>query len=195
MKIRQEFEVSGLIEFIREYTNSSDIYKKIDNKIVLDLELTKNDLAIYLAIVKHSSFKKGFMQRIHHVAIQNITGITQSNQVRSIKKLEDKKYITTSKVLGCTTGYSINMNPSKYLIVKMEQLNSSSSVIKHIRTLRGIVLSSGNNRIPSFKASEKKCNGKLSLKEWREIKKEYNDVFERELEEQDITNYLKLNNL
>ena len=89
-KYREEYEYSYLFQFIRDsWIGEGDIYKKIDFEVILDPDLSINDLSIYMAIVKFSSYKD-FYQKIPHQAITRTTGIRQDDQSRSIKKIKEK---------------------------------------------------------------------------------------------------------
>lgn len=190
-KEREEYEYSPLIQFIKvDWINNTSIYKKIDLDIILDSELTINDLSIYLAIVKSSSFKNYFKE-ISHKNISNICGVIQSDQIRSTQKLKEKGYIKVICSDGNSNSYKIDVNPSKYIPLRLEQFDGLLQKKIYIRRLRGLALSYGNNIIPNFKTALNKFNGKLTRVEFKKIKKTYYYDNDRNLEI-DIDNYLKL---
>ncbi|MCK0109545.1 hypothetical protein MWU58_09585 [Flavobacteriaceae bacterium S0825] len=189
-KTREEYEYSPLFIFIQEdWFQENELYKKIDIEIFLDCDLTINDLAIYLAIVRYSSFED-FYQNIPNQLITGLTGITQTNQSRSVKKLADKGYIEYIHS-DYSNRYKVEVNPKKYLKVKLEQFNGLKYKTEYVRRLKGLILSNCGNCITTYKTSNKRCNNKLTRAEYKKIKKIYNDNENTDYENS-VSNYIKL---
>lgn len=143
-------------------------YKKVDINIILDTSLTKNDLAIYLAILKNVNFDDTFT-KITNKDITKITGIAQCKQGISIDKLITKGYIYSRLGDNCIE-YIVMGIEDKFIKLPLEYFDGLKSNVKSfVRTLRYLSLSKGNDKLPSFKI----CNThtKISREEYRELKK------------------------
>tara|TARA_R110002050_G_C8865007_1_gene507708 strand:- start:112 stop:744 length:633 start_codon:yes stop_codon:yes gene_type:complete len=157
---------SEFFSYIKEEViNSEEIYKRLDYQIVFDNRLTKTDLAIYLAILKESSFKDMF-KHISHKVITEITGVAQPNQARAIDKLEELGYIEIQTGQG--KEYKVNIPASNFLALSLESFDGLYKNVKnYIRNLKSLMLSNGNNKVPSIETCRKKL-GKLNFREYKE---------------------------
>ena len=130
------------------YVTDKEKYKKLDRQIILDAELSKNDLAIYLAILKSVNYDETFT-KVTHKNITNITGIAQPNQGKSLNKLQDKGYIYSQLGDNCIE-YVLGSASKKYIRLPLSYFSGLKHDVKsYTRKLRYISLSNGNNVLPT----------------------------------------------
>jgi len=182
-------KMSPLFEYFKEEIKNTDtgIYKNLEHKIVLDPRVSKNELAIYLSILKESSFNGAF-KAISHKVITNTTGILQPNQGKLIDKLESLGYIELR--FNESREYKIVSSGEPHLPMKLEHFNGIKGDIKnYVNKLRVVILSNGNDKIPSYK----KCLdslGKWSRRQHGEIVSSFDGMLDVEIYES-----LKLGNV
>ena len=160
-----------LYEHITEVTQGVH-YKKINKEVILDGELSWNDLGIYLALQFACSFEKKEQElwtSISNKKITQISGIEQKRQHLSLSKLEKKGYI--ERRLG-RYGYEyktiiISKNYLRLPLCHLEGLKKD--VRSYVRKLRYITLSNGNNILPSLKTCQ--SNMKITKPEFYILKK------------------------
>jgi len=155
-----------LYDRIEEVTQGQK-YKKVDERIILDEELSVNDKAVYLAILFGTSFD-GKPQEIGHKRITKITGIAQNNQHMSIKRLESKLYINVS---SGEYGYAYTENrPKNFLKLPLKAFECIAGDRRnYILRLMYIMLSDGNDQLPTFKTCKEKLP-KLNRQKYRQLK-------------------------
>ncbi|MBO6881450.1 hypothetical protein [Winogradskyella sp.] len=173
----------------REWNKPETFFKKIDYDVILNGSLSINDKAVYLAILRYISFTKTYKTKIASSQIEDITGIIQQNQTKSIKKLMDVGVIS---VFGSRfeNTFLLTKEPKTFLPIKLEQFEGIKYYRKnYIRRLTGIMLSNGNNQIPTYRTCLKKM-GKLTVRELQKIKSIYNGEYE--FDDIDIENYKRL---
>lgn len=142
-------------------------YKKVCKDIVLDTELSKNDLAIYLAILRCTNFDNTYT-KITGAMITSITGIAQPNQRKSLSKLEDKGYIFWQ---GVDSGieYVLGDISKRYIRLPLEYFGGlRNDINNYVRKLRYLSLSSGNDGLPKLSTCNRQT--KISREEYRILK-------------------------
>ena len=176
---KEEYEYSIFFQFLNEYFRELK-YKKIDKEVILDFSLSKRDLSIYLAIVHESSFSRDWREISHH-SIMNLTGVSQPNQSVAIKRLLEKNYLEVREG-NKYNQYKIKRNPKKYFRLGLEQFEGLKNYKLFTRRLRTLVLSNGNENIPSLKRCKEICN-KITYKERRAIELLYHNYdFKQEID-------------
>ena len=154
-------------------------YKKVDTDIILDTELTKNDLAIYLAILRYVDYN-GEHTKITGKIITSITGVAQCAQGKSIEKLTTKGYIYSQIGDNCVE-YIVGDIGDKYMRLRLDHFSGLRDNVKDfVRKLRYLSLSQGNDRLPSKAICNKRTY--ISREEYK-ILKTYNDKSDVELYE------------
>lgn len=142
-------------------------YKKVDTDIILDTELSKNDLAVYLAILRCVSFD-GLHTKITNKYIKHYTGISQPNQVRSIDKLIDRGYIFRIESENCYK-YVIAELGDRFIKLRLDYFTNIREDVKgFVRKLRYLALSNGNNTLPKLSTCKQRTY--LSRDEYRFLK-------------------------
>lgn len=155
-----------LYEHIIDVTNERK-YKKIDIDVILDTELTKNDLAVYLAILRCVDYS-GLHTKITNKYITHYTGIKQQDQSRSIDKLLSKGYIYSQVGENCYEYIIADLGP-KYMRLRLDYFTNLKGNIKdYTRKLRYLSLSNGNNRLPKLSICNKRTY--LSREEYKVLK-------------------------
>ena len=141
-------------EHINEITTTNN-YKKVDIDIILDTELTKNDLAVYLAILRAVNFN-GNHTVITNKTITKYTGIKQDKQSRHIEKLMNKGYVYRMPSNGGYK-YIVGEISNRFIKVTLDGFNNlESNVIDYTRKLRYLALSDGNDQLPSKATVDKR---------------------------------------
>ena len=125
-------------------------YYKLDHKIILDNRLTRNDICIYVAILRVANFNNNFTQ-ISGDMIKTLTGIHKSKQGVSVDRLESLGYIEVE--LQFSKAYKIcDPNPKRFEMLKMKQVElMKQDKTQFVRSLKYLVLANGNNILPSIK--------------------------------------------
>lgn len=142
-------------------------YKKVDTDIILDTDLTKNDLAVYLAILRCVSYD-GLHTKITNKYITHYTGIAQCRQGKSIDKLLEKGYIFQQQGENCYE-YIIADISDKYMRLRLDYFTNLKGNIKdYTRKLRYLSLSNGNDRLPKLSACNKRTY--ISREEYKILK-------------------------
>lgn len=142
-------------------------YKKVCKDIVLDTELSKNDLAIYLAILRCTNFDNTYT-KITGAMITSITGIAQPNQRKSLSKLEEKGYIFWQGV-NSSIEYVLGDISKRYIRLPLNYFSGlKHDINNYVRKLRYLALSSGNDGLPKLATCNRHTN--ISREEYRILK-------------------------
>ena len=150
-----------------QYVTHRTKYKKVDTDIILDTELSKNDLAIYLAILRYVDFN-GQHTKITGKDITGITGIQQARQGKSLDKLILKGYIFSQVGVNCIE-YIVGDLGDKYTRLRLDYFDSLKTNVKDfVRKLRYISLSNGNDRLPPRAVCNQRTN--ITKEEYRILK-------------------------
>jgi len=183
----------GWLSKERSNRSQNELYKKVDYKVVLDGRLTTNDVAVYLSILKAISYTEGYKTKISSQYIKDSCGIVRQSQTKSLQRLNDAGYLEVTAGRYENAFTLKNLNPKHFLPIKLSQFDGLKNNKKeYVRRLRGIILSNGNNKIPSYKVCLKNI-GKLTIKEYRKIKSAYQIDNNSQLhEELDVHQYLSL---
>ena len=142
--------------------------KPIPHKVILDGDLTTNDLSIYIAI-QHGTNFDGTLKDLRSNRIESISGVIQPNQGRSLDKLETKGYIIRMASDNCYA-YSIPERDydEKFLVVSLDSMTALRDDMKdYTSKLKCLVLANGNTTLPSYKM----CKGYVSRYEYNQLKK------------------------
>lgn len=141
--------------------------KPIPYSIILDSELTRNDLAIYLA-VQHATNFNGTLKDLKSDRIEFISGVLQPNQGKSLDKLEAKGYILRMASDNCYA-YAIPEKDydEKFLVISLSSMTTMRRNVKeYISKLKCLVLANSNSTIPAYK----KCKQYVSRYEYKQLK-------------------------
>lgn len=144
-----------------------ELNKPIPHGVILDGELTTNDLAIYIAI-QHAANFDGTLKKLRSNRIEDISGVLQPNQGKSLDKLEAKGYILRVSSDNCYA-YSIPERDydEKFLVISLASMTTMRNDVKeYVSKLKCLVLANGNTTLPSYK----KCKEYVSRYEYRQLK-------------------------
>jgi hypothetical protein len=132
-------------------------YYKLDHKIILDKRLTRNDICIYIAIVRLANFEDDYTE-ITGATLKSVTGILESAQGISVDKLESLGYIEVE--LRFSKAYKItNSKPKRFEMLSAKQIKlMKEDKIQFIRSLKYLILANGNNMLPSIRACKLKTD-------------------------------------
>jgi uncharacterized phage protein (TIGR02220 family) len=151
-----EYEYSELyIHINRTIISNKDVkWRKGFFNAIFDNELTRNDLVVYLSILKENYFLDR-MRSIRQNKLVETTRIKQSNIGSHTSKLEEKGYIGMKE--GFNFSYSVKDKKVKFLPLTREHFKGLSINKKlYINTLRLIILSSGNDTLPPLENCKKR---------------------------------------
>jgi uncharacterized phage protein (TIGR02220 family) len=151
-----EYEYSELFIHIDRtiISNKGVKWRKGFFNAIFDNELTRNDLVVYLSILKENYFLDQ-MWSIRQNKLVETTRIKQSNIGLHTSKLVEKGYIDMKE--GFNFSYSVKEQNGKFLSLTKEHFKGLSINKKlYIDTLRLIVLSSGNDTLPPMKNCKKR---------------------------------------
>ena len=154
-------------------------HNRVYIQAILDPNMDTRSLAIYLALVKMCKYKtadKSKQQyRISSSNIQEVTGIVNSNQVKSIKKLISLGYITRSDKRS-KGGYKysvLQIKKAQFLALSDDDFNELSNDRDQFRSLLTLLaLSNGNDNLPTIEEASKKLKCKrMSSSKYDKLKK------------------------
>ena len=153
-----------------DYIRRSEKNIPIPHMVLFDNELTKNDIAIYIAIKYSTNFDET-KTLVNHKKITKLTGILQPNQSQYIDRLESKRYIIRESsadgfeysVVGFGDGYKF----TTLSFTSVENMTNDTKLF--VNKLTYLALSSGNNRMPTYATCQDKL-GKLSRRRYKSIK-------------------------
>jgi uncharacterized phage protein (TIGR02220 family) len=151
-----EYEYSELFIHIDRtiISNKGVKWRKGFFNAIFDNELTRNDLVVYLSILKENYFLDQ-MWSIRQNKLVETTRIKQSNIGSHTSKLVEKGYIDMKE--GFNFFYSVKEQNGKFLSLTKEHFKGLSINKKlYIDTLRLIVLSSGNDTLPPMENCKKR---------------------------------------
>jgi uncharacterized phage protein (TIGR02220 family) len=151
-----EYEYSELFIHIDRtiLSNKGIKWRKGFFNAIFDNELTRNDLVVYLSILKENYFLDQ-MWSIRQNKLVETTRIKQSNIGSHTSKLEEKGYIDIKE--GFNFSYSVKEQNGKFLLLTQEHFKGLSINKKlYIDTLRLIILSSGNDTLPPLENCKKR---------------------------------------
>tara|TARA_R110000796_G_scaffold177095_1_gene293993 strand:- start:288 stop:944 length:657 start_codon:yes stop_codon:yes gene_type:complete len=155
------------------FTRTTEILNEEQNKpiphnVILDSDLTRNDLAIYLAIQYSTNFS-GTLRDVKSDKIETISGVLQPNQGKSLDILETKGYIIRMASDNCYA-YAIPEKEydEKFLILSLSSMATMRNDVKeYVSKLKCLVLANSNSTIPSYKM----CKEYVSRYEYIQLKK------------------------
>ena len=143
--------------------------KKVNVEVLLDTELTKGDVAIYLAIVRMSKANAEYT-KVTGRDIYKITGIQQPKQSVNIKNLLEKNYISRKK--SDNNGLEYKIMGVGTLKLRLDYFNGlHKNVISYVRRLRYIALTQGQDALPTYWHLNNRDNIKLSREEYRQLRR------------------------
>jgi len=163
---------------IQEVTGNKVKYKKIDIDVLLDPQLTKVEINIYLAILKLVNYN-GEFTRITNKEITRVSGIGQNKQYKYINKLIELGYIY-SEIMDGAYGYIIGEQSDKYIRLPLNYFNMKADKKEFVKKLKYLSLSNGNNTLPTYNTCYKKSY--LTREEYNLLKK-YNDTYDVDIYE------------
>lgn len=188
-KIKEEYEYSELYEYTMEHVMSEGKeWRKLYTPILFDTNLTLNDKSIYLALLSKvykighmakknkNSNKEEVYKGITQKELGEITSTHDCNVGRSIDRLIENKYITTKMKENTNTFHLLNMvkedgSKETFLPIPIDYFyNLSVNKKLFIDTIKVILLSYGNDRVPSMKSCQQRFE-LLSKKEYYRLKK------------------------
>tara|TARA_R110000737_G_scaffold243751_1_gene254796 strand:+ start:1780 stop:2421 length:642 start_codon:yes stop_codon:yes gene_type:complete len=146
---------------------TEELNKPIPHRVILDGDLTTNDLAIYLAI-QHGTNFDGTLSDLRSKRIENISGVLQPNQGKSIDVLEAKGYILRASSDNCYA-YAIPEREydEKFLVLPLSSMTKLRCDVKnYVSKLKCLVLANGNSTLPAYKS----CKDCVSRYEYRQLK-------------------------
>jgi uncharacterized phage protein (TIGR02220 family) len=129
-------------------------FRKLFHNVILDSTSTTNDIAIYLGILKENYYlnkNRWYSQK----RLGETTRIAQPNITKHVKELEIKGYIGFKT--GWKSSYSVKSQNNKFYPLTCEHFEGLGINKKiYIDTLRLIILSSGNDKLPPMKTCQKR---------------------------------------
>ena len=146
---------------------TEELNKPIPHKVILDGDLTTNDLSIYIAI-QHGTNFDGTLKDLRSDRIESISGVIQPNQGRSLDRLEAKGYILRVTSDNCYA-YAIPEKgyDEKFLVVSLNSMTTLRDDMKgYASKLKCLVLANGNSTLPAYKI----CKDYISRYEYRQLK-------------------------
>ena len=146
---------------------TEQLNKPIPHRVILDGDLTTNDLSIYLA-VQHAANFDGTLKDLRSDRIEDISGVIQPNQGRSLDKLEAKGYILRTTSDNCYA-YAIPEKEydEKFLVISLASMTTMRKDVKeYVSKLKCLVLANGNSTLPSYRV----CRDYISRYEYRQLK-------------------------
>jgi hypothetical protein len=149
-------------------TLNKELNKPIPHGVILDGDLTTNDLAIYIAL-QHATNFDGTLSKITSNRIENISGVIQPNQGRSLDKLETKGYILRMDSGDNGYAYAIPEKEydEKFVVVPLTSMTKLRYDAKtYVSKLKCLVLANGNSTLPSYKM----CKEFVSRYEFNQLK-------------------------
>ena len=171
---KETHEQSELFQFIKENMTNYSYWRGVYNHVILDSSLNTNDIVVYLNIYK-LAYKKGNSFPISYWKLTRETNMDKANLSRCISKLEDKGYI--KRELNYKYSYSIPINTKTSMLQIPIEFFDNMLINKKlfVNTLRALMLSYGNDIVPSYSACVTKM-GSLDRRYYSKLKKIHNGL-------------------
>jgi biotin operon repressor len=171
---KETHEQSKLFQFIEENVTNYKYWRGVYNHVILDSSLNTNDIIVYLNIYK-LAYKKGNWFPISYWKLTRETNMKKANLSKCISKLEDKGYI--NRELNYKYSYSIPINRKTSMLQIPTEFFDNMLINKKlfVNTLRALMLSYGNDIVPSYSACVSKM-GSLDKRYYSKLKNIHNGL-------------------